>query len=108
MTRYAIMSRIVIMSFKSSPRGSISINSSIVIKVVQSQTHLSISQPQCSAAKAIEYMLIDALLAAEPHLKIAERINDPKQFLHLTDSIMEDIERSTQPVCYCISANYLN
>ncbi|EIN04338.1 HD-domain/PDEase-like protein [Punctularia strigosozonata HHB-11173 SS5] len=48
-------------------------------------------------AKAIEYMLIDALLAAEPHMKIAERINDPKQFMHLTDSIMEEIERSTQP-----------
>ncbi|KAL4246513.1 hypothetical protein ABKN59_008642 [Abortiporus biennis] len=48
-------------------------------------------------AKAIEYMIIDALLAAEPHLKIAEQIYDPKRFLHLTDAIMPMIEASLSP-----------
>ncbi|TFY51529.1 hypothetical protein EVG20_g10962 [Dentipellis fragilis] len=50
-------------------------------------------------AKAIEYMIIDAMLAAEPHLKIAEQIEDPARYLHLDDSIMNFIERSESPVC---------
>jgi HD superfamily phosphohydrolase len=49
-------------------------------------------------ARAIEYMLVDALLAAEPHLRIAGRIRDPARFLHLTDSIMDRIQESTEPV----------
>jgi hypothetical protein len=44
------------------------------------------------------YMIVDALLLAEPHLKIAERIRDPKKFLYLTDSIMDRIQESTEPV----------
>jgi hypothetical protein len=43
-------------------------------------------------------MIVDALLLAEPHLKIAERIRDPKKFLYLTDSIMDRIQESTEPV----------
>ncbi|KXN88335.1 hypothetical protein AN958_07480 [Leucoagaricus sp. SymC.cos] len=49
------------------------------------------------AAKAIEYMIIDALLAAEPHMHIAERVFDPEKFVHLNDSIKDEIERSTNP-----------
>lgn len=49
------------------------------------------------SAKAIEYMIIDALLAAEPHLGIAKRVFDPKQYLYLTDDIMPRIEDSTDP-----------
>ncbi|KAG5637909.1 hypothetical protein H0H81_002737 [Sphagnurus paluster] len=49
------------------------------------------------AAKAIEYMIIDALLEAEPHMKIAERVYDPKRYLHLTDNIMLQIEASEDP-----------
>ncbi|PPQ80277.1 hypothetical protein CVT26_008850 [Gymnopilus dilepis] len=48
-------------------------------------------------AKAIEYMIIDGLLKAEPHLKIAERVLDPKKYLHLTDDIMPFIEASEDP-----------
>lgn len=43
-------------------------------------------------AKAIEYMIIDALLLAEPYLKIASRVFDPKEFTYLTDDIMTQIE----------------
>ncbi|KAG5350405.1 hypothetical protein C0989_011193 [Termitomyces sp. Mn162] len=49
------------------------------------------------AAKAIEYMIIDGLLAAEPHLKIANRVDDPRKYLYLTDDIMGRIEESTDP-----------
>lgn len=45
--------------------------------------------------KAIEYMIVDALLAAEPYLHLSEKIEDPRQYLHLTDSIVKEIERST-------------
>lgn len=51
-------------------------------------------------ANAIEYMIIDALLKAEKHLKIAERIEDPQKYLYLTDNIMEFIEQSSDPVGY--------
>lgn len=43
-------------------------------------------------------MIIDALLKAEPHMKIAERIYNPRQFLRLTDSIMDRIQESEEPV----------
>ena len=43
-------------------------------------------------------MLIDALLAAEPALRIAEDVFKPERFLHLTDHIMSRIEASVEPV----------
>ncbi|PPR04920.1 hypothetical protein CVT24_007164 [Panaeolus cyanescens] len=46
------------------------------------------------SAKAIEYMIIDALLAADPHMNIVQRIDNPKSYLYLTDSILERIEES--------------
>ncbi|GLB33172.1 putative metal dependent phosphohydrolases with conserved 'HD' motif [Lyophyllum shimeji] len=49
------------------------------------------------AAKAIEYMVVDALLAAEPYLHIAEQVFDPDRFLYLTDNILLTIEASTDP-----------
>ena len=45
-------------------------------------------------------MIVDALLLAEPHLKIADQIRDPKKFLYLTDDIMPRIEMSESPVRY--------
>ncbi|KAH9061981.1 hypothetical protein EDB87DRAFT_1608653 [Lactarius vividus] len=48
-------------------------------------------------AKAIECMFIDAMLAAEPYLKIAGQIDDPKKFLGLTDDIRTEIQRSQAP-----------
>lgn len=50
-------------------------------------------------AKAIEYMIGDALITAEGVLKLAERIFDPKKYLYLTDDLMREIESSEQPVC---------
>ena len=54
-------------------------------------------------------MIIDGLLKAEPHLKIAERVLDPKKYLHLTDDIMPFIEASEDPVSLAsnISSNTL-
>lgn len=43
-------------------------------------------------------MIVDALLAAEPFLKIAEQVNKPEKYVYLTDDIMPTIERSTEPV----------
>ncbi|KAJ6473169.1 hypothetical protein C8R45DRAFT_1012504 [Mycena sanguinolenta] len=48
-------------------------------------------------AKAIEYMIVDALILAEPYLKIAEQVWIPKKFLYLTDDIMRRIESSDEP-----------
>ncbi|KAJ7124520.1 hypothetical protein C8R44DRAFT_148982 [Mycena epipterygia] len=48
-------------------------------------------------AKAIEYMIVDALILAEPFMKIAEQIEIPKKFLYLTDDIMPRIESSDDP-----------
>ncbi|KAF8505416.1 HD-domain/PDEase-like protein [Russula emetica] len=48
-------------------------------------------------AKAIEHMMVDAMLAAEPYLKIASYINDPKRYLGLTDDIKTEIQRSQAP-----------
>ncbi|KAH7927042.1 HD-domain/PDEase-like protein [Leucogyrophana mollusca] len=42
--------------------------------------------------KAIEYMVIDALLAAEPTMKIAENVDKPKRYVFLTDDILSRIE----------------
>lgn len=52
----------------------------------------------CISARAIEYMIVDALLLAEPHMKIAERVYDPGSFLYLNDYILNEIERSKGPV----------
>lgn len=53
-------------------------------------------------AKAIEYMIIDALLAAEPFMKIAEQVDKPDKYVYLTDDIMPFIERSTGPVSFVV------
>lgn len=43
-------------------------------------------------------MVVDALIAADPILKLSEKIDNPDQYLYLTDSVLEEIERSTHPV----------
>ena len=48
-------------------------------------------------AKAIEYMVVDALLTADQILDISGRIDDPERYLYLTDSILEEIECSPDP-----------
>ncbi|KAJ7071732.1 hypothetical protein B0H15DRAFT_88799 [Mycena belliarum] len=48
-------------------------------------------------AKAIEYMIVDALILADPILKIAGQIDIPEKFLYLTDDIMKRIQSSNDP-----------
>ncbi|KAF8931770.1 SAM domain and HD [Haplosporangium gracile] len=47
--------------------------------------------------KAIEYMLTDALLAADSVMGISQAIFHGDQYLHLTDDIIRQIERSREP-----------
>ncbi|KAF9910748.1 SAM domain and HD [Lobosporangium transversale] len=47
--------------------------------------------------KAIEYMLVDALMTANNVLGISSMINVPEDYLHLTDDIVRQIERSREP-----------
>jgi hypothetical protein len=49
-------------------------------------------------ARGIELMVVDALIHADPILKIAERIHKPEKYVQLTDSIIEEIEHSTNAV----------
>ncbi|KAJ7751975.1 hypothetical protein B0H16DRAFT_1546960 [Mycena metata] len=48
-------------------------------------------------AKAIEFMLVDAWKAADPVMNYADRMSDPAKYLYLTDDIVQEIERSTDP-----------
>ncbi|KAK3811980.1 MAG: HD phosphohydrolase domain-containing protein [Benniella sp.] len=47
--------------------------------------------------KAIEYMLTDALLSADRVMGISAAITRPEEYLHLTDDIVRQIERSREP-----------
>lgn len=47
--------------------------------------------------KAIELMLVDAFLAANNYLKIADAVDRPEDYLYLTDDIVRTIERSKCP-----------
>ncbi|KAG0052557.1 SAM domain and HD [Gryganskiella cystojenkinii] len=47
--------------------------------------------------KAIEYMLTDALLAADSVMGISQSIFSGEDYLHLTDDIIRQIERSKEP-----------
>lgn len=46
--------------------------------------------------KAIEYMVMDALLAAEPHLKLANLVDKPDRYVFLTDNLLNKIQESTE------------
>lgn len=43
-------------------------------------------------------MIVDAMLAAEPYLKIASQIYDASRYLGLTDDVRTEIQRSQAPV----------
>ena len=49
-------------------------------------------------------MIIDALILAEPHMKIAHRVFQPDKYLHLTDEIMGWIEANEDPVSVHLDA----
>ncbi|KAL4067181.1 hypothetical protein V8B97DRAFT_1978480 [Scleroderma yunnanense] len=46
--------------------------------------------------RAIEYMVMDALLAAEPYLKVANHVSKPDRYVYLTDYLLNKIEESTE------------
>jgi len=43
-------------------------------------------------------MVMDAVLEAEPYLKIAEHVENPKRYVYLTDTLLNRIEESTAEV----------
>lgn len=47
--------------------------------------------------KAIDYMIVDALLLANPYFKFQEKIFNPKAYTLLTDSVLSHIELSRKP-----------
>eukprot|EP01133_Synstelium_polycarpum_P007251 gene7251-8429_t len=47
--------------------------------------------------KSIEYMIADAFSSADPFLKISDMLDDPAEFINLTDSIIQRIEYSKEP-----------
>ncbi|KAI9002319.1 hypothetical protein BC832DRAFT_593626 [Gaertneriomyces semiglobifer] len=47
--------------------------------------------------KAVEYMLSEALLAADAPLGLSASVDDMRQYMFLTDSILKEIERSSDP-----------
>ncbi|GAB5590351.1 hypothetical protein Unana1_05251 [Umbelopsis nana] len=48
-------------------------------------------------AKAVECMITDVLVAADPVLGISKSVDDPRQYLKLTDDVLKTIEHSECP-----------
>ncbi|KIK56330.1 hypothetical protein GYMLUDRAFT_47095 [Collybiopsis luxurians FD-317 M1] len=68
-----------------------------VFEVYQTRHKLHKTWYHHKTATAIEFMIIDALLLAEPFLHIAEKIRKPEEFLHLTDNLKLQIQMSSDP-----------
>ncbi|KAI8475842.1 MAG: hypothetical protein J3K34DRAFT_517015 [Monoraphidium minutum] len=47
--------------------------------------------------KCMEYLVVDAMLEANPVMRIEERFDDPEAFLGLTDGIILEIRNSSDP-----------
>ncbi|KAF2077132.1 hypothetical protein CYY_001579 [Polysphondylium violaceum] len=45
-------------------------------------------------AKSIEFMISDAFSAADPYLNISDQLEDPHEFINLSDSLLRTIETS--------------
>ncbi|KAF5379301.1 hypothetical protein D9757_007646 [Collybiopsis confluens] len=69
-----------------------------VFEVYQTRHKLHKTWYNHKTAKAIEFMIVDALLLAEPFLHIAGKIRKPEEFLYLTDNLKEQILASSDPV----------
>ncbi|KIY52421.1 HD-domain/PDEase-like protein, partial [Fistulina hepatica ATCC 64428] len=65
-----------------------------LFEVCQTRYSLHKSFYNHKTAKAIEYMVIDALLLADPYMNISRRIYDPVLYRFLTDNILDRIEES--------------
>ncbi|KIJ33206.1 hypothetical protein M422DRAFT_35579 [Sphaerobolus stellatus SS14] len=69
-------------------------NAYTVLSLFQERFNLHKTIYTHKTAKAIEFMIVDALIRADPYLQISGRINNPKRYTHLTDDILLEIERS--------------
>ena len=49
-------------------------------------------------SKAVEYMIVDAMLAADDYFQISKSIDDPETYTAMTDDILALIHRSNAPV----------
>ncbi|XP_076855178.1 deoxynucleoside triphosphate triphosphohydrolase SAMHD1-like isoform X2 [Brachyhypopomus gauderio] len=49
---------------------------------------------QHRVVKAVELMILDALKAADKVLKISDKVEDPKDYLTLTDDVLKEIQHS--------------
>lgn len=77
----------------------VSTNSFIPTRQVKHESQLSLVPFSLFVqARAIEYMIVDALLAAEPVMRFADHVTNPERYLHLTDSIIELIQMSDDKV----------
>ncbi|EGC28685.1 hypothetical protein DICPUDRAFT_159857 [Dictyostelium purpureum] len=47
--------------------------------------------------KSIEFMISDAFSEADSFLKISDQLDDPKEFINLSDSLLKRIETSKEP-----------
>ncbi|KAI8620666.1 hypothetical protein BC830DRAFT_1098050 [Chytriomyces sp. MP71] len=47
--------------------------------------------------KAVELMLVDVLCAADEYLQISSAIDDVERYMHLTDAVLKEVERSRAP-----------
>jgi len=65
-----------------------------IYELFQTRYHLHKDVYNHPVAKAIEYMVVDALKLADPVLKIKESITDPEKFTQFTDSVLIQIEHS--------------
>ena len=81
-------------------RDSVSINEYITTRQVRAIASDIFEQTltPLHIAKAIEYMIVDALLLADPYMKISQQIHEPDKFLYLTDDIKTRIEMTDAPV----------
>jgi hypothetical protein len=97
-TNFVITSRMPIRSTRSFVPGSGFTRCYIITRLVRIILASTGDSLILFIVKAIEYMLVDSLVAAEPYLKLAEQILQPDKFVYLTDDILATIERSTVQV----------
>jgi hypothetical protein len=47
--------------------------------------------------KAIDYMIVDALMEANPVYHFEEKIRNPEEYVNITDDVLGNIENSKNP-----------
>ncbi|TPX38476.1 hypothetical protein SeMB42_g06723 [Synchytrium endobioticum] len=65
-----------------------------IYELFQARYNLSRTIYTHKVTKAVELMVVDALLAAEDFLQISSKVDNPESFLELTDTILHNIEFS--------------